>query len=170
MKWYSRLICILLIISGIFCTMGCIEVWSEKSAVYGTVESIETKNNYSEVAKFDLGTLPFESEDDVNYYFTENHDHIDFNGLENDYSLLFNDNLASDVEVYAGKIVGTIEIKFYDKENVNVSTAKLNVVIEFLDSDTVISISMKNSNNSIAYLTRYTGVHGSVLKIVEKGV
>lgn len=166
MKWYSYLICIVLIISGIFCGINLVEIWSQKSGVYGSIESIETQNNYNEVVKFDLGTISFESDNNVDYSFTYTDGYIEFDG-NSDYSLLINDSLVSDVIFEAGKIIADAKFKFYGSDGKVVSLAELNIYIEFLSDKTVISITTKNNNNSMAYLMRYVNVNGFVIKVVE---
>ena len=166
MKWYSYLICVVLIISGIFCGANLIKIWSQKSGVYGSIESIESKNNYTDVAKFDLGIISFESDNNVDYSFSYTDGYIEFDG-NSDYSLLINDSLVSDVIFEAGKIIADAKFKFYGSDGKVVSVAELNIYIEFLSDKTVISITTKNNNDSMAYLMRYVNVNGFVIKVVE---
>lgn len=171
MKWYSYLICAICIVLGIFSTVAMVRIWSESSGVYGTFsyESIETKNNYDEVAKFDYGAIKFSTNDYENYSNTETFTPVKFDGTKKDYVLLVNDNICSDVQIYAGKIVATATIKFYNTDGDNCSTANLNFLIEFTEDKVTVTTSTKNENSSIAYLDKYMNVHGFVLKIVERG-
>ena len=59
MKWYSYLICCILIIIGVFCTIELIEVFSVKSGEYGSVISYQTHSDYEEFSKYDFGSIDF---------------------------------------------------------------------------------------------------------------
>lgn len=171
MKWYSYLICAVCIIAGIFCSLNLVRIWSEKSAIYGDVSSIETQNGYTDFAKFDFGIISFEADDGyVNYTCKQSFKHFDFNGKEKEYELLFNDNLLSDVEFRAGEIIGTFNMNFYNTGGEKENNISLNILIEFFDDKTDVSFNLKNDNNSIAYFNRYMTVNGAILKVVEKGV
>ena len=67
MKWYHYIICFVLIVIGIFSTMELVKLFNVKSAEYGTVITIETKNDYTEISKFDYGSLSFDTQDYVNF-------------------------------------------------------------------------------------------------------
>ncbi len=171
MKWYSYLLCCVLIIGGFFSAINMFDIWSRTSGVYGSPSSIETQNDYTVISKFDNGVFSFETDDYVNYEFTETYAPVDeFNGLTHDYALLFNDNLISDVEFYAGKIVATYSMNIYDLQGDKVCEPVLNILIEYFDSQTVLTITTKNENSSIAYLEQYMNYNGAILKVVERGV
>ncbi len=171
MKWYSYLLCVICIISGIFCSMNLVKIWSEKSAIYGDVSSIETQNGYIEFAKFDFGVINFESDDSyVNYTFKQSFKHYDFNGLNRQYAVLFNDNLLSNVEYRAGEIICTFNMNFYNIDGVKEKDISLNILIDFYDEKTDVSFNLKNNDNCISYFNRYMIVNGAILKVVEKGV
>lgn len=169
MKWYSYLICCVLIVAGFFCGLNMIEIWSQKSAIYGSPSSIEIINDYDIVAKFDYGTIPFESEDLTNYESQQGFGAIKFDGTKNDYVLIFNNNLLSDVEVRAGEIVATLNMKFYETGGEVASTVKVNFLIQFFDDSTVITATMKNEENSFGYFQKYMNTNGAILKVCAKG-
>ncbi len=170
MKWYSYLICFALIIAGVFCSIGMFNVFKHDSGVYGTYESIETINDYDEVFKFDKGAIAFETDDYVNYTAKFSEMNVDFDGKDGNYEVLFNGNLLSDVEIYAGKITAVISLNFYDSYGDKICTSKVNVLIEFFDSDTIVTFTTKNENNSYAYLNQYMNVNGAILKVVTSEV
>lgn len=169
MKWYSYLICFILVLSGVFCTIGLVQIWSESSEVHGTVPPIEVQHGYDKVAKFNFEEMPFDSEDNLNYTFTSTEDVVDFDGAKNDYVLFFNDNLVSDVEIFSGKVVAHLTLKFYGTDGSVSSISNLNILIEFFDGNTVVTIKTKNENNSMAYLTQYVNVNGATLKVLLGG-
>ena len=169
MKWYSYLICVVLIVGALFCTISLVDVWQEYSGVYGEPVTIETSADYDVVAKFDYGVIDFETDDGQAYTNITSYGYIDFDGTQSDYALLFNDNLLSDVEFLAGKIVGAMDINFYATTGDYVCTATLTINIDFYDGQTVVTLSIENDNDSVAYFMQYMTVNGAILKIVERG-
>ena len=168
MKWYSYLICGVLIIAGFFCGMNMFNVWSRTSSVVGSPTTIETENDYEIVAKFDCGTMALETDDYTNYSCTLSFGAVDFNGEDSDYILLINDNLISDVTFYPGRVNTTYTLNFYNTSGESVSTLNLNIDIEFYDSNTVLTFNMTNENNSYAYFQQYLNYNGLIIKICER--
>lgn len=169
MKWYSYIICFILVISGVFCTIGIANIWSESSEVHGTVPPVEVQYGYDKVTQFSFEEMAFESEDNLNYTFKSTEDVVSFDGSKKNYVLFFNDNLVSDVELFSGKIVASLNLKFYGTDGSIVSIVKLNILIEFFDGNTEVTIKTKNDNNSMAYLTQYVNVNGATIKVLEGG-
>jgi len=169
MKWYSYLICAVLIVLGIFSTVNCVKEFSVKSSVYGSIESIETKNDYNEVFKRDISDIEFESEDDIQYVYRSQCGHVDFDGTKSEYRLLVNDSVSSEAIIKAGKIESVVDLNFYNTDGEKITTATLKILIEFLDSQTVITMSMINEYDSISYFNQYVCMNGLILKVVERG-
>ena len=169
MKWYHYIICFVLIFIGIFSTMELVKLFNVKSAEYGTVITIETKNDYTEVSKFDYGSLSFDTEDYQNFTNISTFAPQDFNGKQNDYTILVNGNPTSNVIVNAGKISGDLTLTFYGLNGDAVSTAELHILIEYYASGTKVTLTLQNSNDSVAYFTTYTNINGAVIKVVQRG-
>lgn len=168
MKWYSYLICCLIIVAGFFCMTNMVQIWSRTSGVYGEPCTIETKNDYEIVGKYDFGAIEFISDDNINYISTtEFNETKDFNGFEENYLLLFNDNLCSNTKIYAGQVDCIYTMNFYSTKGELVCSPVLNITIKVLETKTVISIDMKNENNSYGYFTQYMANNGAILKVVK---
>lgn len=170
MKWYSYLICVLLIFAGIFSIVNLVPVWNQKSASYGVIESIETQNNYSEILKVDYGVINFETTDNVNYMLKQSYKAVNFDGENNNYALLFNDNIIYDIDIHPGYIEGVYQRNFYNTDKNLICTFNMNINIQFLDNQTEITLSAKDENNSMSYFYRYMITNGAILKIIYKGV
>lgn len=168
MKWWSYLICGVLIIAGFFCGLNMFNVWSRTSGVEGSPTTIETENDYSIVAKFNCGMLALETDNYKNYSGGLSFGAVDFDGEKNDYILLINDNLISDVDFKAGKVDTTYTLNFYNTSGELASTLNLNIDIEFYDSNTVINFKMTNSADSYAYFQQYLNYNGLIIKICER--
>lgn len=169
MKWYGYIICFVLILVGIFSTMELVKLFNVKSAEYGTVITIETKNDYTEVSKFDYGSLSFDTEDYVHFTNVSTFAPQDFNGKQNDYTILVNGQPTNNIIVNAGKISGDLTLAFYGLNGDVVSTAELHILIEYYASGTKVTLTTQNSNDSVSYLTTYTNINGAVIKVVQRG-
>ena len=169
MKWYHYLLCFILIFIGIFSTIELVKLFNVKSAEYGTVITIETKNEYTEISKFDYGSLSFDTEDYLNYSNVSTFSPQDFNGRENNYTILVNGNPTSNVIVNAGKITGDLTLSFYDLDGEVASIADLHILIEYYASGTKVTLTIQNFNDSVSYLTTYTNINGAVIKVVQRG-
>ncbi len=169
MKWYSYLICLVIIVGAIFSTISLVDIWKQHSGVYGEPISIETTADYTTIAKFDYGIIEFESEDGQTYTNTTNYGFIDFDGTQGNYALLFNDTLLSNIEFMAGKVIGTMSMNFYATSGDYVCTVNLDINIEFFDGQTVVSLTLQNEDDSVAYFMQYMTINGAVFKIVERG-
>lgn len=168
MKWYYYIICFVLIFVGIFSTIELLKIFNIKSAEYGTVITIETKNNYIEISKFDYGSLSFDTEDYINFTNISTFAPSDFDGKSNDYTILFNGQPVSNVVVNAGKISGNLIMYFRDLNGEIVSTSDLYILIEYYASCTKVTLSMVNMNDGIAYFTTYTNINGAIIKVVQR--
>lgn len=168
MKWYTYVICFVLIIIGILCSMELVKIFNVKSAEYGTAITIETKNDYNEISKFDLGSFVFETDDYQHFTYVATFEFAEFNGKENDYTILFNDQPLSNVVFSAGKISGDLVKCFYNTDGDIVSTADLHVLIEYYASGTKVTASLLNENDSMSYMTTYSNINGAVLKVVQR--
>lgn len=167
MKWYTYLICFLLIILGTFSLINLVDIWTRTSSVVGEPTTIETQNNYDLVCKYDLSTMIFDTEDYVNYISKNSKDHFDFDGTDGNYKLLVNDSLLSNVTVHAGKIEADYSRNFYDIDNSVITTVNLDIEINFYNDETLIVIKTTNVNNSQAYLVQYMATDGFILKVVK---
>jgi len=170
LKWYHYLICAVLIILGLFCTMNLVELFSVESKEFGKAITIETKNDYVEISKFDLGSIVFDSEDYVNFELIETYAPTEFDGKNEDYLILFNGKPANNIDSKSGQISGDISMTFYDLEGNKVTTANFNVSIQYYVTQTVITISMVNENDSVSYLTHHANTSGVVISVVERSV
>lgn len=158
-----------MIVIGSICTIELINVFDTTSADYGKAITIETKNDYEEVSKFDLGTFALQSTDYVNYSYTNTYGVEEFNGNKNEYLLLLNDKPADNFVQSSGKISGEFVLNFYDTDGNVLSSAKLSVLVEYFASGTKVSINLVNTNDSVSYFNAYTNTNGAVLKVVKRG-
>lgn len=167
MKWYSYLICFVLIIFGVLSLIDLTEMFNKQSKEYGS--AIIFNKDYTEFAKFDLGIIDFSSVDTVNYTFIQTYGSLEFDGNENDYELSFNSQPFTQVKIYPGRIEATLNLYFDNSSGERIATSNLNFNIEFLSSETRITITTKNENSSISYLYSYMEINGSTLRILKRG-
>lgn len=169
LKWYHYLICAVLIILGLFCTMNLVELFGVESNEYGKAITIETKNDYVEISKFDLGSIVFDSEDYVNFELIETYAPTEFDGKNEDYMILFNGQPLNNIQCSSGKISGDLSIVFYDLDGEQVAVSDVHISIEYYASGTTLKLTSTNNSDSMAYLTAYTNINGAVIKVVDRG-
>ncbi len=170
MKWYSYIICFILIIVGAFCTVELVDLFSVKSGEYGSVISYQTHGDYEEFSKFDFGSIDFDIEDYKTYKDISTFGTQKFDGTKEDYALFFNGQPLNNVVQTAGRINGDLSLRFYDLNGDEITTANVHFVIEYLASATKVTTTITNTNNSVSYLTAYMEINGAVLQVYSKGV
>ena len=152
-----------------FSTIELVKLFNVKSAEYGTAITIETKNDYTEISKFDYGSLSFDTNDYSTFTNVETFAPMDFNGSNNDYIILVNGNPTSNVIINAGKISGDLIMDFYNLDGQVATTATLHILVEYYASGTKVTLTITNTNDSVAYFSSYTNIHGAVIKVVQRG-
>ena len=169
MKWYSYILCFILIIVGIFCTIELVDLFSVKSGEYGSVITYKTQENYEEFSKFDYGSITFDTEDYALYKNVSTFGSQKFDGTKEDYTLFFNGQPLNNVVQTAGRINGDLSLKFYDLNGEEITTANVHFVIEYLASATKVTTTITNTDNSVSYLTAYMEINGAVLQVMSNG-
>jgi len=164
MKWYHYLICIAMIIAGIFCSIQLVDLFSVKSVEVGQV-NFATKNNYDEFSCFDISNMT-ETDDYVVYTSVSTYGAQDFDGSKNEYSVFFNDTPLDNLSITAGKISGQTILVFYDLDGNEVTTAKILFTIEYSANQTTVTATMTNENYSVSYFNSYAEINGAVLKVL----
>ena len=169
MKWYHYIFCFVIIMLGLYSCFELYNIFSVSSMDVGTYESIETVNEYTDVSKFDYGFIDFDTEDYVTFTDVTAFEPIQFDGSKNNYVLLFNGEPVSETTLTSGKISGTFNLAFYDLNGDKITTANLDILIEYFASQTKVTMTIVNTNDSIAYLNTYMNLNGAILKVVERG-
>ena len=171
MKWYHYLICGVLIVIGIFSSINLMRLFNVSSKEYGSGVTIETKNNYAEISKFDLGSLAFDpSENKSIYSCSSTLAPESFDGKGKGYLILFNGKPVNNIISKSGQISGDASMTFYDLDGNAITTANFNIMIQYYVTQTVITITMANENDSVSYLTNYANTNGAVITVAERSV
>ena len=170
MKWYSYIICFVLIIVGSFCTIELVDLFSVKSGEYGSVISYQTHGDYEEFSKFDFGSINFDSDDYNSYKDISTFGAQNFDGTKQEYTLFFNGQPLNNVVQTAGRINGDLSLKFYDLNGDEIKTANIHFMIEYLASATKVTTTITNTENAVSYLNAYMEINGAVLQVFSKGV
>lgn len=168
MKWYTYLICFILIIVGAFCGIQLYKEVKAESYING---SIDISNKFSqENLNYSSTSLVFYHDlyDDTDTYSFEQ-DLLkveNFNGKKNTYELWLNDFIILDAEFNAGSVYSTVQLDFYNEYGSIIHSAKLNISVKYLSSKTELTLSTKGQE-SASFLEQYFTDNGIRLKIVE---
>lgn len=168
MKWYTYLICFVLIIVGTFCSIQLYKEVKAESYING---SIDISNKFSkENLNYSSTSLVFYHDlyDDTDTYsFEQDLPKVEnFNGQKKSYELWLNDFIILDAEFNAGSVYSTVQLDFYNEYGNIIYSSKLNISVKYLSGKTQITLSTKGQE-SASFLEQYFKDNGIRLKIVE---
>lgn len=168
MKWYTYLICFILIIVGVFCG---IELYKEIKAESYVNGSIDISNKFSQESfNYSSSSVAFYHDDyDTTDTYTFQKDLLvvdSFNGLENTYQVVLNDYILFDTEFNAGSIFSTIDIDFYDTDGNIVCNADMKISIVFLSNKTQLELTTIGDESS-SFLEQYFTDNGIRLQVIQ---
>lgn len=168
MKWYTYLICFILVIVGTFCGIQLYKEVKAESYING---SIDISNKFSqENLNYSSTSLVFYHDlydDSDTYSFEQDLLKVEnFNGKKNTYELWLNDFIILDAEFNAGSVYSTVQLDFYNEYGSIIHSAKLNISVKYLSSKTELTLSTKGQE-SASFLEQYFTDNGIRLKIVE---
>lgn len=168
MKWYTYLICFVLVIVGTFCGIQLYKEVKAESYING---SIDISNKFSqENLNYSSTSLVFYHDlyDDTDtYVFEQDLPKVEnFNGQKKSYELWLNDFIILDAEFNAGSVYSTVQLDFYNEYGNIFYSSKLNISVKYLSSKTQITLSTKGQE-SASFLEQYFKDNGIRLKIVE---
>lgn len=168
MKWYTYLICFVLVIVGTFCGIQLYKEVKAKSYING---SIDISNKFSQDnLNYSSTSLVFYHDlyDDTDtYFFEQDLPKVEnFNGQKKSYELWLNDFIILDAEFNAGSVYSTVQLDFYNEYGNILYSSKLNISVKYLSSKTQITLSTKGQE-SASFLEQYFKDNGIRLKIVE---
>lgn len=168
MKWYTYLICFVLIIIGAF---SGIELYKEVKAESYINGSIDISNKFSqECFNYSSSSVAFYHDDyDTTDTYTFQKDLLvvdSFNGLENTYQVVLNDYILFDTEFNAGSIFSTIDIDFYDTDGNIVCNADMKISIVFLSNKTQLALTTIGDESS-SFLEQYFTDNGIRLQVIQ---
>lgn len=168
MKWYTYLICIVLIVVGVFCG---IELYKEIKAESYVNGSIDISNKFSQESfNYSSSSVAFYHDlydETETYTFDKELLKVeDFNGKEKEYQLVLNDYVLIDSEINSGSIFSVLNMDFYDTNGNIVCNSTMNISIQFLSNKTQLTLTT-NGNESASYLEQYFSDNGIRLKVME---
>jgi hypothetical protein len=168
MKWYTYIICFILIIVGTFCGIQLYKEVKAESYVNG---SIDISNKFSQES-FDYSSTSVvfyhDLYDDTDTYTFEQ-DLLkvdDYNGKTKTYQVWLNDFILLDTEFNAGSVYSTVKMDFYDEYGSIVCNSNMQISIKFLSNKTQLTLSTSGQENA-SFLEQYFSDNGIRLKVIE---
>lgn len=166
MKWYTYIICFVLIVTGAFCGTQLYRELKAESYING---SIDITNKFSqEMFNYSATSLVFYHDlyDDTDTYSFEK-DLLkvdDFNGKTKTYQVLLNNYVLTDIEINAGSIYANVKVDFYDANGNIIQQADMQISILFLSGKTQLTITTKGNQNA-SFLEQYFADNGIRLRV-----
>ncbi len=174
MKWYSYLICFILIALGCFCGVQLYQEYTAESYING---SIDISNKFSqETFNYSSSSVVFYHDiydDSDTYSFEIDLLKVDnFDGTKNQYQVELNDYVLTDSQISAGSVFSVMNMDFYDVHGDIVCNAKLNISVKFLSSKTALSLvvvgnEQKSGLEQSRFFEQYFSDNGIRLKILK---
>lgn len=166
MKWYTYVICFVLIVCGFFCGTQFYRELKAESYING---SIDISNKFSqETFSYASTSLVFyhDAYDDTDTYsFNQALTKIDdFNGKTNQYQVILNNYILLDTDINAGSVYANIQIDFYDTNGTLIHQAPVQISILYLSSETKLTITTTGKENA-SFLEQYFKDNGIRLQV-----
>ena len=168
MKWYTYVICVVLILVGIF--LG-IELYKDIKAESYINGSIDISNQFSQESfNYSSSSVTFYHDDydtTNSYSFQKDLLVVDsFNGKEKTYQVILNDYILLDTEFNPGSIFSTVAIDFYDTDGNVICNADMKISIVFLSNKTQLTLATIGDKDA-GFLQQYFTDNGIRLRVVE---
>lgn len=165
-KWYVYLLMTVIIIVGIFCFANLIKLFNVSSQEVGT--AITTEQNKQADYRYDLGEIILENVDTNTYSMVYNLGAETFDGRDEEFVVEINGEPITNLKVNAGSLEFDYILKFKGLHDEELTTSTLHMRIEYLTSGTRINLSMRNTNNSVSYLSSYSTLNGFVVEVFKR--
>lgn len=168
MKWYWYIICVILVLLGVFCGIQLYKEVKAESYVNG---SIDISNKFSQESfKYTNTCVVFYHDiyDETDTYIFEA-DCLkvdDFNGLTNTYQVVLNDYILLESEINAGSIFTNVNLDFYDTYGEIIKSVDMQISIKFLSDKTQLTLATTGNENA-SFLEQYFSNNGIRLYVNE---
>lgn len=168
MKWYWYIICVILVLLGVFCGIQLYKEVKAESYVNG---SIDISNKFSQESfKYTNTSVVFYHDiyDETDTYIFEA-DCLkvdDFNGLTNTYQVVLNDYVLLGSEINAGSIFTNVNLDFYDTYGEIIKSVDMQISIKFLSNKTQLTLATTGNENA-SFLEQYFSNNGIRLYVNE---
>lgn len=168
MKWYWYIICVILVLLGVFCGIQLYREVKAESYVNG---SIDISNKFSQESfKYTNTSVVFYhdiyNETDTYIFEADCLKVDDFNGLTNTYQVVLNDYILLGSEINAGSIFTNVNLDFYDTYGEIIKSVDMQISIKFLSDKTQLTLATSGNENA-SFLEQYFSNNGIRLYVNE---
>ena len=168
MKWYWYIICVILVLLGVFCGIQLYREVKAESYVNG---SIDISNKFSQESfKYTNTSVVFYhdiyNETDTYIFEADCLKVDDFNGLTNTYQVVLNDYILLGSEINAGSIFTNVNLDFYDTYGEIIKSVDMQISIKFLSDKTQLTLATTGNENA-SFLEQYFSNNGIRLYVNE---
>lgn len=166
MKWYQYLLCLVVMLSGIYCSIESVKIVTAKSETVGKYVYVkETSKPLFSVKLNDINLT--QSTDSLdNYIWSKTYDAVKFDGKNNKYEITLNDMPAYNVTTTAGTASCEFVFSFKDTNADLIQRVSLFLNLKFFENYTTLDISL---SGDIGYLlmSDYIACNGLDLAVTE---
>lgn len=155
----------LIIISGIFACADLIKTYTSSSNIAGQIKY--NNNGKTTILEHNAQNAVFSVANNYKHTFELNG--AVFDGTTDEYTLLVNGNLTSNIEVDAAFIYGDFGIVFYDTSGNVSADVTVGIKVTFLANKTRIELTAPKTKNDLSHLYTYMMDYGLNIEVVKVG-
>ena len=167
LKLLGWMLCVAYIVVG---GVGCIRYvmyQNSTSISIGTPEVHDPYENFN-FFTYDLSDIVWYENEGKYDYQTEYSTHLDFDGDNNKYHLLLNNELCTKTKSTKGRLTATLLKQFKDLDGQVTATITLNFDFAFYTSKIEIHITTDATSENIGKLKEYVNMNGFTLRLISR--
>lgn len=165
MKVLGYLFSFIIIFAGALATIDLYKTFTATSSVHGQV--LYTTHETVEVLKIQLDDISLEN-NSQEFIYTAAKDAVTFNGVTQQYKANLNGNEIKIKKLLAGLLEAETELTFYNIEGSEEANVNIFIKLEFLSSQTKLTLKISNENGAINYLAQYIQNEGFEILIYQQ--
>lgn len=175
MKWYWHVVCVVVIIAGVFCGVSFYREVKAESYINGriNIENKFTQENFFYTASSVAFYLETYADKPETYVCEQNSKKVeDFNAEKKTYQVKLNNYILLDAQINAGSVFANFHLDFHDTNGEITQDADMQISILFLSDKTQLKFVVVGEE-SRAFLEKYfaeNGIRLQVKEIIKEGV
>lgn len=157
----------ILIVAGILCGIGVYKEMTSKSYVNGNLQGVENIFYTTELNFKTNNVALYEDADSENVFKYETNltPVKDFDGLKNNYKVVFNDNEIINPQFNSGIVQFVENQEYLNIENDVINETELTIRLEFYADKTKLKVVAKTNN--VLFVEQYLQLNGFSLQVIK---
>ena len=163
MKWFQYLLCLIVILSGIYCGIETVKMVTAKSDTVGSY--VYVKESPKPLFSTKMSEISL-SKKDNSYTWSKTYDAVKFDGKNNKYEFTLNDRPAYAVTTTAGTANCEFVLSFKDTNANVIQRVSLFIDLKFFENYTTLDVSL-TGDMAYSLMSDYIACNGLSLAVTE---